>query len=300
MEFQQMSACRICPRACGADRAAGQAGYCGVGGRVQVARAALHYWEEPCLSGTAGSGAVFFSGCNMKCVFCQNFEINREYAGQDISVGRLCQIFLELQAQGALNINLVTPTHYVPQIAGALTMARQAGLHLPVVYNSSCYELPETLALLRGLVDIYLPDLKYVSGELSARYSGAPDYFARASAALAEMVAQAPAPLFDEKGIMRRGVIVRHLMLPGALFDSKKVVEYLYATYGDNIYISIMNQYTPNGRLAAFPEIDRPLPEKHYQMLVDYALELGVKNGFVQQGGTVSESFIPPFDLTGV
>lgn len=300
MEQTQKEGCVQCPRRCAAQRTAGQLGYCGVSNEVRVARAALHFWEEPCLSGSAGSGAVFFSGCNMKCVFCQNFEISRQCVGKDISTARLCDIFLELQAQGALNINLVTPSHYVPKICEALRAAKKEGLHLPVVYNSSCYELPETLALLRGLVDIYLPDLKYVSAKLSARYSGAPDYFLRAKEALAEMVEQVGKARFDKNGIMQKGVIVRHLMLPGALFDSKKVIDYLYDTYGNSIYISIMNQYTPNGRLALFPEIDRPLPEKQYELLVAYARELGVTKGFIQQQGTVSESFLPPFDFTGV
>ena len=282
------------------DRDAGQVGYCGVTSELRVARAALHMWEEPCLSGEAGSGTVFFSGCNLRCVYCQNYHIAHAELGKAITVERLAEVFGELQAKGALNINLVTPSHYVPQIIQALEMAKARGLSLPVVYNSSAYEKVETLRLLDGLVDVYLPDLKYVDSAISKKYSHAADYFAVAIAALAEMVQQVGEPFFDDQGIMRKGVIVRHLLLPGCLEDSKAVIRYLYETYGERIYISIMNQYTPLPHVARYPELDRRITSEEYDELVTYALDLGVENGFIQEGDTALESFIPDFDDEGV
>ncbi len=282
------------------DRDAGQVGYCGVTSELRVARAALHMWEEPCLSGEAGSGTVFFSGCNLRCVYCQNYHIAHAELGKAITVERLAEVFGELQAKGALNINLVTPSHYVPQIIQALEMAKARGLSLPVVYNSSAYEKVETLRLLDGLVDVYLPDLKYVDSAISMKYSHAADYFVVATAALAEMVQQVGEPFFDDQGIMRKGVIVRHLLLPGCLEDSKAVIRYLYETYGERIYISIMNQYTPLPHVARYPELDRRITSEEYDELVTYALDLGVENGFIQEGDTALESFIPDFDDEGV
>ena len=282
------------------DRDAGQVGYCGVTSELRVARAALHMWEEPCLSGEAGSGTVFFSGCNLRCVYCQNYHIAHAELGKAITVERLAEVFGELQAKGALNINLVTPSHYVPQIIQALEMAKARGLSLPVVYNSSAYEKVETLRLLDGLVDVYLPDLKYVDSAISKKYSHAADYFVVATAALAEMVQQVGEPFFDDQGIMRKGVIVRHLLLPGCLEDSKAVIRYLYETYGERIYISIMNQYTPLPHVARYPELDRRITSEEYDELVTYALDLGVENGFIQEGDTALESFIPDFDDEGV
>lgn len=267
---------------------------------LYVARAALHMWEEPCISGTQGSGTVFFSGCTLRCVFCQNAEIAVGRAGKQITLRRLAEIFLELQEKNANNINLVTPTHYVPQIVRALRMAKKEGLYIPIVYNTSAYENVDTLKQLEGLVDVYLPDLKYVSSEASAKYSNAPDYFEKASAALAEMFRQAGPPRFDEQSRMTRGMIVRHLMLPTLAEDSKRVIRYLYQTYGDDIYISIMNQYTPLPQVQNIPELNRKITASEYDALVDYALDLGVTNGFIQEGGTAEESFIPAFDYEGV
>jgi putative pyruvate formate lyase activating enzyme len=275
-------------------------GYCGVKNTIRVARAALHFWEEPCISGEEGSGAVFFTGCNLRCVFCQNYQIARAEQGKEITVERLAEIFLELQAQKANNINLVTATHYVPQVAEALRIAKTKGLHIPVVYNCGGYELVETLKLLEDLVDIYLPDFKYVDNERAKRYSRAEDYPEVAKKALAEMVRQQPEAEFDERGIMTKGVIVRHLMLPGGIKDSKAVVNYLYETYGHQIYISLMNQYTPLPHVADYPEIDRKLKKFEYDRLVDYAISLGVENGFIQEGETAKESFIPAFTNEGV
>lgn len=316
-----MRECTLCPRNCRADRLGGRTGYCGQTAEIRAARAALHYWEEPCISGEEGSGAVFFSGCVLRCVFCQNREIACGRAGKTVSVERLAEIFLELQEKGANNINLVTPTHFVPQTALALERAKENGLHIPVVYNTGSYEKVETLRRMDGLVDIYLPDLKYVSPGLGERYSNAPDYFQAASAAITEMVRQVGKPVFEEKksgsvgqeerpvpesgedgaeGLMKKGVIVRHLLLPGCGADSRKVIRYLHETYGNDIYISIMNQYTPIGKFAKQPELNRRITDREYDRIVDYAIEIGVECGFIQEGETAEESFIPAFDGEGL
>ncbi len=296
------TSCRLCPRSCGVNRFR-KAGACGADTQIRIARAALHMWEEPCISGERGSGAVFFAGCSLGCVFCQNHEIARggNLIGKAVSIDRLAEIFLKLQDQGANNINLVTPDHYAPAIVSALDLAKRAGLQLPVICNCSGYMSPETLKIFDGYIDVWLPDFKYVSSELSARYSKAPDYFEVTSAALADMVRQCPEPVFDDNGMIRRGVIVRHLTLPGHCADSKKVIQYLYETYKDSIYISIMNQYTPMPHIGDhFPELDRKVPDRVYDALIDYALRIGVENGFIQEGETAKESFIPAFDNEGV
>ena len=291
--------CSLCPRMCMADREI-TTGYCGVKNTLRVARAALHFWEEPCISGEEGSGAVFFTGCNLRCVFCQNFQIARAEQGKEITVERLSEIFLELQAQKANNINLVTATHYVPQVVCALKRAKEQGLNIPVVYNCGGYESVETLKMLEGLVDIYLPDFKYVDTERAKRYSRAENYPEVAKTALAEMVRQQPEAQFDDREMMKKGVIVRHLMLPGGIKDSKAVVKYLYETYGDQIYISLMNQYTPLPHVEEYPEINRKVKKFEYDRRVGYAISLGVENGFIQEGETAEESFIPAFTNEGV
>lgn len=299
--LELLKECRLCPRECGVNRLAGQKGRCGaVGEKVKVARAALHYWEEPCISGSRGSGAVFFSYCPLGCVYCQNREISRGDAGKEIPVSRLAEIFLELQGKQAHNINLVTPTHYVPQIVLALREAKEKGLSIPVVFNCGGYEKPETLKLLEGLVDVWLPDFKYVSTEHAAKYSGAADYLENAKAALSEMARQAGEPVFDIHGIMTRGVIVRHLVLPGMSKESKKILRYLHRTYGDRIYLSIMSQFTPLENVRDYPEIDRTVTESEYENLLDFAMNIGIENAYIQEGGTADESFIPPFDCEGV
>ncbi|MCC8138487.1 MAG: radical SAM protein [Clostridiales bacterium] len=382
-----MDGCTLCPRRCGADRESGQKGRCHADDTIRVARAALHYWEEPCISGEkggsaasraareknasrlggsgetpphvrsaasraayeknaprlGGSGAVFFSGCPLGCVYCQNRAISRGRAGEVISVERLAEIFLELEEQGALNINLVTAGHYAPQVCTALRLAKEKGLSLPVVWNSSGYETVETLRMLEGLVDIYLPDLKYLDPALAKACSGAEDYPEAAKAAIREMVRQQPQPRFDGDEIraaeeteksggdegrtaeeteesenrMTAGVIVRHLLLPGHVREAKHVVSYLHETYGDQIYISLMNQYTPPGDISALTRsaacaenvrhpaddldfLARPVTKREYERLLDYAAQIGVTQGFYQEGGTVDESFIPAFDGTGV
>lgn len=298
--MEEMKKCMLCPRMCGVDRTAGQTGYCKMPAQVMAARAALHMWEEPCISGVEGSGTVFFSGCNMGCVFCQNKTIACGETAKAITIKRLSEIFLELEEKGANNINLVTPTHYVPQIKEALLSAKKAGLALPILYNTSGYERTDTLRSLEGLIDIYLPDMKYVSPKLSARYSYAPDYFRCAKEALKEMARQVPAAEFDDRGMMRRGIIVRHLALPGCLGDSKRVIRYLYRNFGSKIYISIMSQYTPVREFSNMPELNRPLSREEYEELVDYAISLGVEQGFIQEGETAEESFIPAFDYEGL
>ena len=288
--------CNLCPRRCGVDRTAGETGFCGASDRVKIARSALHFWEEPCISGKNGSGTVFFSHCTLKCRFCQNYEISTCSRGYEISEETLCEKFLDLQSQGANNINLVTPTHFVPQIISALDMAKRRGLTIPIVYNTSGYENIETLKMLDGYIDIYMPDMKYYDDKYSIKYSAAPKYFEIAKAAIHEMFNQVSYPVFDEHNIMQKGVIVRHLMLPGLLFDTKKLMDYLYSAYGNSIYISLMSQYTPLPHVKDFPELDRKLNMKHYEAMVDYCAELGIENAFIQEGEAADESFIPPFN----
>lgn len=297
-----MSDCTLCPRECHVNRLIGETGYCQCTSDLLAARAALHMWEEPCISGANGSGAVFFCGCNMGCVFCQNYDIAHARNGRKLTPEHLFDIFLMLQDKGAHNINLVTPSHYIPQIITALTQAKMYGLTIPVVYNTSAYEKVEVLRSLEGLIDVYLPDLKYFSSTLSSKYSAAPDYFEVASAAIAEMVRQIPAAVFetDEDSLIKKGVIVRHLMLPGCEEDSRAVLQYLHKTYGEQIYISIMNQYTPLSTVAQFPELNRTISSKAYDRMIDYAISIGIENGFIQEGETASESFIPSFDGEGL
>ena len=295
--------CTLCPRNCAVDREKGERGICGQTNEVKVARAALHFWEEPCISGKEGSGTVFFSGCSLHCVFCQNEEIANGTIGKVITIERLAEIFLELQEKGANNINLVTPGHFIPQIKEALIAARQKGLKLPIVYNTSSYESLEAIKSLEGFVDIYLPDFKYMSSELSAKYSHAADYAQVAKEVIHEMVRQTGKPVFendDDEGLLKRGTVVRHLMLPGGMEDSKAVIQYLYETYGNDIYISIMSQFTPLANVSGYPELNRKVTEEEYEELVDYAIEIGLEQGFIQEGDVAEESFIPAFDCEGV
>lgn len=298
--------CTLCPRACRVDRTAGQKGRCHVDAQIRVARAALHMWEEPCLSGRSGSGAVFFSGCALGCIFCQNREIASGKAGLVISEARLSEIFLELQEKGANNINLVTAGHYVPQVIRALACAKSQGLRIPIVYNSSGYEKAETLRQLEGLIDIYLPDLKYLTPELAAAYSHAPDYPQYAMEAISEMVRQQPQAEFmpeDRTEVSRScgaAWLCATFYFLGHVREAKKVVGYLHETYGDQIYISMMNQYTPMSEKFADPNLNRRVTKREYERLLDYAAEIGVENGFYQEGATADESFIPEFDYEGV
>ena len=287
----------LCPRKCGVNRDGGEIGYCGTDSRIKIARAALHYWEEPCISGENGSGTVFFSGCNLRCVFCQNYKISTCRGGRYITKDELCDIFLELQNQGAHNINIVTGTHYAADIVEAFEKARTKGLSIPIVYNCGGYESVETLKMFDGIADIYLPDFKYFNNRYAKEYSSVSDYREVAEKAIAEMVLQRGKAKFDSDGMMKSGVIVRHLMLPGLLFDSKKIVEYLYKTYKDDIWISIMNQYTPLEQVKNIPRLNKKINPKCYEALLEYAAELGVTNAYIQEGDTAKESFIPDFTI---
>lgn len=292
--------CLLCPRKCGINRSTGQTGVCGVSSEIKVARAALHYWEEPCISGKRGSGAVFFSGCSLHCVFCQNREISDGKAGKVISKERLSDIFMELADKGANNINLVTPGQYIPDIVWAVNDAKSRGMKLPIIYNTSGYENVTELKLLEGIVDVYLPDFKYMDSTLSARYSRAKEYPSVAKQALSEMVRQQPDVVIDDAtGLIQKGVIVRQLLLPGHVNDAKAVLKYLYDTYHDHVYISMMSQFTPIA-LKDYPEINRTVTRREYERLVDYALEIGITNAFIQEGDVAKDSFIPAFDCEGV
>lgn len=292
--------CLLCPRKCGINRRTGQTGVCGVSSEIKVARAALHYWEEPCISGKRGSGAVFFSGCSLHCVFCQNREISDGKVGKVISKERLSDIFIELAGKGANNINLVTPGQYIPDIVWAVNDAKSRGMKLPIIYNTSGYENVTELKLLEGIVDVYLPDFKYMDSTLSARYSRAKDYPSVAKQALSEMVRQQPDVVIDDAtGLIQKGVIVRQLLLPGHVNDAKAVLKYLYDTYHDHVYISMMSQFTPIA-LKDYPEINRTVTRREYERLVDYALEIGITNAFIQEGDVAKDSFIPAFDCEGV
>jgi putative pyruvate formate lyase activating enzyme len=294
-----LQSCDLCPRRCGVNRAAGGRGYCGAGSLVRIALVSLHRWEEPCLTGERGAGTVFFSYCNMKCIFCQNFDISHKGKGIDVTVPRLVEIFLEQQARGAASLDLVTPTHYVPQIVEALDSAKKQGFSLPVVYNCGGYELPETIEALRGYVDIFLPDLKYCDNTLALRYSNAPEYFRYACASIEKMF-ELTGPFKMNGKRMVSGVLVRHLVLPGQYRDSLKILDYLKGTFGNSIYVSLMNQYTPMPQASCFPEINRRLTTYEYEKVLEHAEKLGLTNCYIQYGRTASEKFIPKFDGTNV
>ena len=302
--YEQYESCHLCPRDCGARRLAGERGVCGATSTLRLARAALHFWEEPPISGEAGSGAVFFSGCPLKCVFCQNREISAGNFGHEVTVARLAEIMLELQGQGALNINLVTPLHFAPQVREAVLMARAAGLALPVVCNTSGYETVETVRLMSDVVDVWLTDFKYASGELARRLSGARDYPEVAAVALEAMLDQvrsAGGRALGDDGRMLRGIIVRHLVLPGHTDDSMAVLDRVWDIGGNELDVSVMNQYTPNAACRRRGgDLARALDDDEYDIVLDHADDLGFERMWWQQGGTVSESFVPAFDATGV
>ncbi|MDD6733537.1 MAG: radical SAM protein [Lachnospiraceae bacterium] len=301
MRNNEFENCCLCPRSCKVNRQTDQKGFCMESSKLRLARAALHFYEEPVISGTKGSGAVFFCGCNLRCVYCQNREIALGTVGREISIERLCEIFFELKEQGANNINLVTPTHFIPAIREAIIQAKSRGFNLPFVYNTSSYETVEALKTLDGLIDIYLPDFKYMDALLARNYSHAPDYPTIAKKAIAEMVRQTgPLSINPDTGLMEKGVIVRHMVLPNGTKNAKNVISYLFETYRDSIYISIMNQYTPMKEFDKFPELSRKVTAREYQRVIDYTVDLGVINAFIQEGETASESFIPVFNFKGV
>ena len=291
--------CNLCPRNCLIDRTK-SLGYCKATDKVKVARSALHYFEEPSISGTNGSGTIFFSNCNLKCCYCQNKKISTDGFGKEISIERLSEMMLELEEKHANNINLVTPTHYVPSIIEAIKLARSKGLSIPIVYNTSGYENVETLKLLEGYIDIYLTDFKYFDNKLSKDLSKCSNYFEVASKALDEMYKQTGKNKFNKDGLMTKGIIVRCLVLPTKSNDTKKIINYLYKKYQDNIYLSIMNQYTPVNFIKEYPYLNKTISDEEYNDVIDYAIDLGIKNAYMQEGGTCSESFIPSFDLEGV
>lgn len=293
--------CELCPRMCGVDRKK-QRGFCGMSDKITAAKAMLHYWEEPCISGERGSGAVFFSGCVMKCAFCQNYDISSENAGREISVERLADIFLELRQKGAQNINLVNPTHFVPQILRGIELAKRKGLSLPIVYNSGGYERVETLRTLEGAVDIFLPDVKFFSDETARKLSAAPNYFETAMNAVGEMIRQTGKPRFDENGAMISGVIVRHLVLPGQYKDSVEIIRRLGERFGDEILFSLMSQYTPFGKVktsAEFSEYNRRITTFEYRKALDAVYEAGLE-GFMQEKSSAKEEYTPSFDFEGL
>ena len=290
-----MSICESCPRKCSVDRTS-SLGFCKSPDSFRLARAALHYWEEPCISGKNGSGTVFFSGCNLRCAYCQNYEISRENKGIEVSDNRLLEIFDALIADGAENINLVNPTHYALRLAGLLKAHKTS---VPVVYNTSGYESVETLKRLEGVVDIYLTDFKYIRPDKAKRYSGAPDYPETAKAALAEMKRQQSRDEFDGRGIMKKGVIIRHLVLPSNTNSSLEILDWLSKDYKES-YISLMSQYTPCGDLKNLDEINRHITKREYKKVVDYAESLGFENVFIQKNSSASKNFIPAFDFTGI
>lgn len=291
--------CNLCERKCNINRYE-KKGICGATNKLKVARAALHYWEEPCISGSSGSGTIFFSNCNLKCLFCQNKKISTNGFGKEITINRLSDICIELQKQGANNINLVTPTHYVPSIIKGIKKAKKKGLNIPVVYNTSSYESIDTIKSLNKIVDVYLPDLKYKDDTLAKNYSNIKDYFKVATRNIEEMYNQVGKPIFNQEGIMIKGIIVRVLLLPGHLNDAKEIIKYLYDKYTNNIYISIMNQYTPVEKIDKYINLNRKVTNEEYDELIDYACNLGIENAFIQEGETQEESFIPDFNKTGV
>ncbi len=301
--LKEYSCCTLCPRKCGVDRNT-TVGYCREGSILHVSRAALHLWEEPCISGKKGSGTVFFSGCNMGCVFCQNKAISRGKVGKKISKERLVEIFFELKEKGANNINLVTGDMFVPSVISAIAEARRQNFDLPFLMNTSSYINEDVVKSMEGLIDIYLPDFKYIREIDAVKYSNAKGYPKIAKAAIDEMVRQQPKCEFysnkDGEKLIKNGVIVRHLLMPGMVIQAKMIVKYLYERYGDNIFISLMSQFTPNGELENYPEINRKVTDQEYDSLINYAANLGVINGYMQQGDVAKESFIPCFDCEGV
>ena len=297
--MENIKLCNDCPRRCNVNREAGF-GYCKSTNTLRVARAALHMWEEPCISGDDGSGAIFFSGCNMQCVFCQNKDIATGEVGKDISINRLAEIMLELKDKNANNINLVTPSHYVNQIVDAIDIARKEGLSIPIVYNTSSYEKVETLKKLDGYVDVYLPDCKYYDDELAVKYSKAPGYYGIAIKAIEEMLNQTGKPVFDDNNMIQKGVIVRHMVLPGHTKDSCNVIKGLYEKFGNSIYLSMMSQYTPLEHVKEYAKINRRITTREYDKVLNYALDIGITNGFFQDMDVAKESFIPEFNLEGV
>lgn len=298
--YDILNNCRLCIRKCNINRTIGNVGPCNSSMELRIAKASLHFWEEPCISGENGSGTVFFSNCNLKCVFCQNHVISHDGIGKKINTERLSKIFFELQSKGANNINLVTPTHFVPNIIEAIKLAKSNGLTIPFLYNTNSYDSLETIKSLNGYIDVYLPDFKYYDDKYAVKYSKAPGYAENALTIIKEMISQVGTAKFNQNGIIEKGVIIRHLLLPGLLFDSKKVIDTIYTNFHDDVFISLMNQYIPMHEACNYPEINKPLNPKAYDSLIRYAINLGVKNGFIQDEGSNCLTYVPSFDYEGV
>lgn len=296
---EYLNDCKLCPNLCGVNRIDGEIGICNAGLLTKVAMASLHFWEEPCISGESGSGAVFFSNCNLACVFCQNYKISHEGFGKEISIEELANTYMNLQNQGALNINLVSATQYIPQVVESLRLAKELGLSIPIVYNSNGYETVDALRLLEGLVDIYLPDLKYFDEEYSKDFSCAPDYFSNATKAILEMYRQVGQPVYKDN-LIKKGLMIRHLLLPGLIEDSKKVLKWIKDTLPLEIPISLMAQYTPVYKAKSIEKLNKSITEKEYEEIIDYFFDIGLENGFVQDHSSATSDYTPIFDLTGI
>lgn len=295
-----MEHCIICPRNCGADRSYGEKGYCKAGVLPKCALASIHHWEEPPISGTKGSGTVFFSHCNLSCVFCQNYTISAQGFGKELTIEQLAKVFLSQQQKGVHNINLVSPTHFIPQIKEALLLAKKKGLIIPIVYNTNAYEKVESLALLEGLIDIYLPDFKYISSEYSKTYSFAPNYAEYAKKAILEMKRQQPEMIFDSNGILQKGIILRHLILPGCYKDSFEILSWIKQELGEDTYVSLLSQYIPIYQASEYPQIARKTMTLEYQKVIQHFFNIGLKNGFMQNKNSATSDYTPIFNLSGL
>ena len=296
--MEELKSCNICPHKCGVNRLNGIKGRCKCDNKIKIALASVHNYEEPCISGKNGSGTVFFSNCNLNCIYCQNYEISQLGKGKEITIEHLAQIFIKQQEKNVNNINLVTPTMYVPQIIEAIKIARKKGLNIPIIYNSNGYENVETIKKLNGYIDIYLPDLKYYSNEIAKKYSKIDNYFETAISAIKEMQKQVGNPIFNEEGIIQKGVIIRHLILPHHLLNTKNILKYVKENFDENIYISIMAQYFPTYKAKEDKLINRKLTKKEYKEIENYLYLLNLKNGYIQELGEHEEEYVPNFDLS--
>ncbi len=294
--MQELISCNICPHNCEINRLNGEVGRCKATDKVKVALASIHNFEEPCISGEKGSGTVFFSNCNLRCIFCQNYKISQLGLGEEISIEELADIFIDEQNKNVENINLVTPTMYVYQIIEAIKIARSKGLYIPIVYNSNGYENVETIKKLKGYIDIYLPDLKYSNDKISYKYSGIKHYFESATAAIKEMYNQVGNPVLDENGIMKKGLIIRHLVLPNNLQNSKDILKWINDNIEKKVFVSIMAQYFPTHKSNQFPEINRKLTKEEYEEIEDYLYSLDLDNGYIQELGEHEEEYVPDFE----
>lgn len=296
--IEKLSNCTICPHKCNVNRLKGNKGKCGCDNKLKIALASLHYYEEPCISGKNGSGTVFFTNCNFKCIYCQNYEISQLGKGREITIEELANIFLKQQEKGANNINLVTPTSYVYQIIEAIQIARNKGLNIPIIYNTNGYENEETIELLNGYIDVYLPDLKYYDNNLGKKYSGIDNYFSIATKAILKMYEQVGTPIFNENGIIQKGMIIRHLVLPNHLLNSKHILHWIKENMPNDVYVSVMAQYFPTYKAQEDKLINRKLTKKEYKEIENYLYLLDLKNGYMQELGEHEEEYVPDFNLS--